>query len=113
MRSPSARSRLALSCLTLAMLISPLATTSAAVSSSYEVATRIVKFGDLNLNNRDDVVTLYARIKAAANEVCEPADSRSIDRFVSMRRCRKQAISRAVADTQSSMLMAVHVATTN
>jgi UrcA family protein len=106
------RSQFVVSCLTFAVLFSPFATTSAA-SSSYVVATRTVKFGDLNLNSRDDVVTLYARIKAAANEVCEPADSRSIDTFVRMRRCKEQAISRAVADAQSSMLMAFHTATTN
>jgi UrcA family protein len=107
------RYRFVISCLTLAVLFGPLAATSAAASSSYEVATRTVKFGDLNLSSRDDVATLYARIKAAANEVCEPTDSRSIDTAVHVRHCKEQAISRAVADVQSSMLMAFHMATTN
>ena len=107
------RSRFALPCLTLAVLLSPLATTSAAAASSYEVATSTVKFSDLNLNTPEDVATLYARIKAAADEVCEPIDSRSIDTFIRVRRCKEQAISRAVADAQSSQLMSFHMATTN
>lgn len=109
------RSQFVIPGLALAVLCGgPLAATCAvAASSSYEVATRTVKFADLNLNSRDDIVTLYARIKAAANEVCEPADSRSLDTFVHVRHCKEQAISRAVADAQSSMLMAFHVATTN
>jgi UrcA family protein len=107
------RFQFAIPCLTLAILFSPFAATCAAAASSYEVATRIVKFGDLNLDSREDVVTLYARIKAAANEVCEPTDSRSIDSFVRVRHCKEQAISRAVADAQSSHLMALHMSTTN
>ena len=107
------RSQFVIPCLASAVLFGPLAGTCAAASSSYEVATRTVNFADLNLNSRDGVVTLYARIKAAANEVCEPADSRSLDTAVHVRHCKEQAISRAVADAQSSMLMAFHVATTN
>lgn len=107
------RSQLAIPCLTLAALLSSLAATSATASSDYEVATRTVKFHDLNLNNRDDVVTLYARIKAAAVEVCERTDSRSIATLFVERRCKEQAISRAVADVQSSQLMAFHMAITN
>jgi len=113
MRSQIAFPRQTLACLTLAVLISPFATSFAATPSNYEVATRTVNFADLNLNSRGDVVTLYARIKAAANEVCEPADSRSLDTVAHVRHCKEQAISRAVADAQSSILMAFHVATTN
>jgi UrcA family protein len=107
------RSQFSLPCLTLAVLLSPLATTSAAAAPGYEVATSTVKFGDLNLNSPEDVATLYARIKAAANEVCEPTDSRSIDTFMRVRHCKEQAIRRAVADAQSSQLMTFHMAATN
>jgi UrcA family protein len=108
------RSQFVIPCLALAVLFGPLAATgAAAAASSYEVVTRTVNFADLNLNSRDGVVTLYARIKAAANEVCEPADSRSLDTAVHVRHCKEQAISRAVADAQSSRLMGFHVATTN
>jgi UrcA family protein len=107
------RSPFAIPCLTLAVLLSTSAATSAAAPCAYEVVTRTVKFDDLNLNNRDDVATLYARIKAAANEVCEPLDSRSIDTFLHVRRCKEQAISRAVTDAQSSVLETFHMAATN
>jgi UrcA family protein len=107
------RSQFSILCLASVALLSPLAAMSAAVSSRYEVATRTVKFGDLNLNSRADVATLYARIKAAANEVCEPIDSRSIDGLVRLRQCKEQAISQAVADAKSSQLMTFHMATTN
>lgn len=107
------RSQLAIPCLTLAAFLSCLAATSAAASSSYDVATRTVRFRDLNLNNRNDVVTLYARIKAAAIEVCERTDSRSIVTLFAERHCKEQAISRAVADVQSSQLMTFHMAMTD
>ena len=96
--------------LVLAVFLNPLAATSGAESSRYEVATRTVKFGDLDLNSPQDVATLYSRIKAAANQVCEPADSRSVETFVRLRHCKEQAIGQAVADVKSSQLMSFHMA---
>lgn len=111
MRPHFAIVRLPLACLALAGLLSPLA--SAAAVSSYEVATRTVNFSDLNLNRREDVALLYSRIKSAANQVCEPTDSRSIDTSVRLRHCKERAIGQAVTDVKSSQLLTFHMATTN
>ena len=105
------RPQFAIPVLVMAGLLSPFA--SAAAASSYEVASRIVHFSDLNLNRREDVATLYSRIKSAANQVCGPTDSRSVDTVVRLRRCKERAIGQAVADVKSSQLLTFHMATTN
>ena len=86
---------------------------SASAAPSYEVATRIVNFSDLNLNSREGVTTLYSRIESAARQVCEPMDSRSVDSVVRLRHCKERAIGQAVADVKSSQLLTFHMATTN
>ncbi len=111
MRPHFAIVRLPLACLVVAGVLSPFA--SAAAASSDEVATRTVKFGDLNLNRPEDVVTLYSRIKSAANQVCEPWDSRAVDTIVRSRHCKERAIGQAVADVKSSQLLTFHMATTS
>jgi len=104
-----------ISSLAFAGVISPFATASATTvaTASYEVATRVVNFSDLNLNSREDVATLYSRIKSAAKEVCEPADPRSHDTSARLRHCKERAIDEAVADAKSSQLLTFHMATTN
>lgn len=96
--------------LVLAVLLNPLTAASGAESSRYEVATRTVKFGDLDLNSPKDVATLYSRLKAAASQVCEPADSRAVDTFIRLRHCKEQAIDQAVAAVNSSQLLSFHLA---
>jgi UrcA family protein len=105
------RPHFAIPALVLAGVLSPFASTAAA--SSYEVATRTVNFSDLNLNRGEDVATLYSRIKFAANQVCKPADSRSVDTVLRLRHCQERAIGQAVADVKSSQLLTFHMATTN
>jgi len=58
-------------------------------------------------------VTLYGRIKSAAEEVCRPADSRAFDTVLRLHRCTKRAIAQAVRDVNSSGLTSLHMAATN
>lgn len=97
----------------LTVLLSPLCMASSAVLPRYEVATRVVNFADLDLNNSRGVATLYKRIKSAADQVCEPADSVSFDTLTRLRRCKQQAIVKAVEDVNSPALTSLHMATTN
>jgi UrcA family protein len=99
-----------LACLVLAVFLNPFAAASGAESPGYEVVTRTVKYSDLDLNSRRDVATLYSRIKVAANQVCEPADSRSVDTFARLRHCKEQAIGQAVTAVRSTQLMSFHMA---
>jgi UrcA family protein len=97
------------SCMALSLLVN---TPAVAAHPGYEVATQTVKFADLNLSRSDDIKTLYSRIRAAANQVCEPPDFRSVDTIVRVRQCKEQAIDRAVMDVQSAQLTTFHMATT-
>jgi UrcA family protein len=109
MRRPE--NKLAIPCVALAVLLSPLS--AVAAQPGYEVARRTVNFADLDLTRRDGIATLYSRIKSAANEVCEPVDSRTFESLVRVQRCKEQAISRAVMDVKSSQLTTFHMAMTN
>jgi UrcA family protein len=98
MKTPS-RSVLALS--TLALLASP-ATTLGAPSAVGEVATRVVRFKDLDLSTAEGAQTLYERIAAAARFVCRDASSREV------RDCRARAIDRAVRAVGRPFLSSIH-----
>lgn len=97
----------------LAVLVSPLAGAGTDLSPNYEVVSRLVKFADLNLSDPKAVVTLYQRIRTAADSVCEPVNSRIIETQAHIRRCERLAIAQAVRDVNSSSLTSFHMAATN
>ncbi len=84
-----------------------------AAPPGYEVATRRVKYGDLDLTRSAGAATLYSRIQYAANAVCEPAAS-SIPResILLTRHCVEQSIARAVADVGAPALTSYYVSKT-
>jgi UrcA family protein len=66
--------------------------------------TRVVAFGDLDLNQQAGVATLYSRIRSAARQVCEPMDEISIKLLRARHDCRQDAVARAIADVNSPAL---------
>src|SRR5213083_1778006 len=89
----------AVPCALLAMLVGPLSACADAFAAppGYEVATRTVKFGDLDLSRSAGAAALYSRIQNAARAVCEPAISTGAKESNAFaRRCREQSIARAV-----------------
>lgn len=90
----------------IATYLSPLGAVAYAVSALDETPTRVVGFGDLDLNRDVGVATLYARIRSAAREVCEPLDAWSLGLRRLQFDCREDAIGRAVADVNSPALTA-------
>jgi UrcA family protein len=73
-----------------------------------------VKAWDLDLAKPEDVETLYARVRDAANDLCE-SEARSF--YLSTRtrapygwleRCTKEAVDRTVAEIASPRLAALH-----
>jgi UrcA family protein len=106
-------SKFVIPCTLLAVLLTPLGVAAVPVWPGYEPVTRIVNFADLDLTDTKAVATLYARIRSAANIVCEPADARSEDTLSSVRRCTKRAIAQAVKDVNSSGLTTFHMTATN
>jgi len=71
-----------------------------------------VSFGDLNLASAKGVDTLYARITAAAHQVCD-GDIHDLNTYAIARACVRQAIANAVRDLPdtrvASSLAARHV----
>jgi UrcA family protein len=74
-----------------------------------EVATRKVKYRDLDLTRSADAAALYARIRSAAKEVCQPSfTTYAWDSVVKEHRCMDQAITRAIADVNAPLLTSYH-----
>jgi UrcA family protein len=93
------------------MLLSSLSAAAAAVEPG-EVATRRVNFADLDLTRSAGVAVLYARIKSAAGEVCEPVNAGALESVMLSHRCTEQAIARAVADVNAPGLTSYYLAKT-
>jgi UrcA family protein len=63
------------------------------------VRTKVVRYGDLNLQRDEAIVILYKRIAVAADYVCLPDVNRAnLSVIAKWRDCHRSAISRAVAD---------------
>jgi len=67
-----------------------------------------VLYGDLNLTTREGVSTLYARVTAAARQVCavDGGDIRNLEAYAAARSCEAQAIANAVRDVHSAKVAA-------
>ncbi len=111
MRLPA--SKFVIPCMALIIFLSPLGFAATTLSPGYVSVMQIVKFADLDLTDTRAVEVLYERIKSAADKVCEPADSRSVETLVHVRRCMKHAVAQAVRDVNSPGLTSLHMAATN
>jgi UrcA family protein len=69
-----------------------------------EPRTRTVSFQDLDVTRAAGVAALYARIKVAAQEVCEPVNARALSSVQLARRCMDDAMADAVASVNSPRL---------
>ena len=94
-------SRLALALSTFALL-GYSATALGAPSRVGEVATKVVRFKDLDLSTAEGAQTLYERIATAARIVCRDAA------FSEIRDCRARAIDDAVRAVGRPLLSSVH-----
>ena len=105
----------AVPCALLAILLGPLSACADvhAAPADYEVATRTVKYGDLDLARSAGAATLYSRIQNAANAVCEPGiSSNARESMLRTRHCVEQSIARAVADVNAPALTSYYVSKT-
>jgi UrcA family protein len=69
-----------------------------------EPAQRTVRFADLDLTRPAGVTVLRQRIRAAAEEVCQPLSEHDLGMLAASRACVTDAIARAVKDVNSPML---------
>ena len=98
----TSRSVLALTTLALLGLS---ATTLAAPSRVGDIATKVVRFKDLDLSTAEGAQTLYERISFAARVVCRDVGS------TEMRECRARAVDDAVRAVGRPLLSSVHRST--
>ena len=102
----------AVPCALLAILLGPLSACAdvAAAPPVYEVATRTVKYGDLDLSRTAGAASLYSRIQTAARAVCESPPSTGVrGEMLLSRHCMEQSIARAVADVNAPTLTSYHL----
>lgn len=94
-------------CALAGILASPLSALAATLDAP--LPSRVVQFGDLDLNRDSGVATLYLRIRSAATEVCDPLDALLVKLLRERFDCRQDAIARAVADVNSPALTAYYL----
>jgi UrcA family protein len=105
----------AVPCALLAILLGSLSACADAyaVPPGHEVATRRVKYGDLDLTHSAGAATLYSRIQNAANAVCEPAIfSGARESILLTRHCVDESMARAIADVNAPALTSYYVSKT-
>jgi UrcA family protein len=100
---------LALSAIAMAsMAVAATAVHAAELSPASDVMTKTVKFDDLNLANTQGVERLYRRIVAAAEQVCDTREGRSLRAQAQTANCTKQSIAHAVAAVGQPTLTALY-----
>jgi UrcA family protein len=95
----SPRSALALSAL---LLLGASAAAVAAPNEVGDVASKTVRFNDLDLSTGNGAQKLYERISAAARVVCRGAPHTAV------RTCRNRAVDEAVRTVGSALLSSIH-----
>ncbi len=86
---------------------------AAHASSNDQSATKerhqyVVRYADVDLSKIDGAITVYSRIRQAANGVCESLDSRVLGLVEKHRACVNQAIADAVASVNRPLLSQYH-----
>jgi UrcA family protein len=106
------KSKILISCILAGILASPLSALASTTVALEDQPSRVVKFGDLDLDRESGIATLYSRIRSAAREVCEPMDAALVKLERARFDCRGHAIAKAIADVNSSNLTAYYRART-
>jgi|SRR5271167_1670350 len=70
--------------------------------------TSVVHFSDLDVSSIEDAKRLYARLRRAATEVCEPLESANPEGASEHRACVTKAIGDAVATINRPLLSQYH-----
>jgi len=65
-------------------------------------------YGDLNLDSVQGAKMLYTRLRAAAQQVCSPLESKELSRRGLWLTCVSDALAAAVKQVNKPMLTAVH-----
>lgn len=85
----------------------------AGVANAETAPTARVAYSDLNLSTPQGSQALYARIVAAATQVCQPEDIRDLQAMYAVKSCRAEAIAQAVREVGSPKLAAISAVETS
>ncbi len=93
-----------------ALVAAGIALASSAAIAAPQTVTRevVVNYADLNLESAAGIEALYARLRAAARNVCGSADRADIRATSDMKECRESAIAAAVDKIDNAALAAHH-----
>jgi UrcA family protein len=75
--------------------------------------TKIVHYGDLNLDSEQGAQALYARLRGAARQVCSPLESAEMSRQRLWKNCFNNALANAVGQVDKTTLSTLHVQAVN
>jgi UrcA family protein len=89
------------------------ATSGGSALAAEQTLTKIVRYGDLNLDSEQGAQALYARLRSAAREVCSPLESIEMSRQRQWKSCFNNALATAVGQVDKTMLSALHVQAVN
>jgi UrcA family protein len=70
--------------------------------------TKIVAYGDLNLDTEQGAKVLYARLRNAAQNVCSPLEGRSLTDKTLWQSCFANAVGSAVGKVNKTSVTALH-----
>jgi UrcA family protein len=75
--------------------------------------TKVVTYGDLNLNSEQGAKVLYARLRGAAKNVCSPLENRQLIYRSLWQTCVDNAVANAVGQVNKTTVSALHIQTVN
>ena len=78
------------------------------VAQSAQPLTKIVAFGDLNLDSAQGAKILYSRLRYAAQDVCSPYQGDELARKRVWQTCVESSLSDAVARINKPQVTALH-----
>jgi UrcA family protein len=90
----------------IALVVSGFATAGTRVAT--DVPSVVVQYGDLNLNSQAGVLKMHARLKGAAQSVCDSLNSRVLGLREQYDRCVSDAVSDGVKQVGNQNLSNFH-----
>jgi UrcA family protein len=84
------------------------AVTGGATQAAEPSLTRIVAYGDLNLDSTQGAQVLYARLRTAARSVCAPLEGRDLRQQSQWHNCFDHAVDSAVTEVNKTTVSALH-----
>jgi UrcA family protein len=73
-----------------------------------QALTKVVAYGDLNLDSAQGAKVLYARLRSAAQIVCSPLEGRGLIQNGLWQSCFDNAVSAAVGQVNKTTVSALH-----